>query len=150
MFGWSKGTNYKENKYNDNFIGNLGRRPIGEKGIGRFGIHKLGNIIKIVSKKVDSAEVVFEIDWNDFKSNDYLSDKQINIYERKDTLFCDGKTGTYIEIRGLHNPWTQKEYRDLYRSAFTLSSPFETIDKFDLTINTNLFDWTENYLHCMI
>ena len=66
------GTNYKENKYNDNFIGNLGRRPIGEKGIGRFGIHKLGNIIKIVSKKVDSAEVVFEIDWNDFKSNDYL------------------------------------------------------------------------------
>ncbi len=140
------GTNYKENKYNDNFIGNLGRRPIGEKGIGRFGIHKLGNIIKIVSKKVDSAEVVFEIDWNDFKSNDYLSDKQINIYERKDTLFCDGKTGTYIEIRGLHNPWTQKEYRDLYRSAFTLSSPFETIDKFDLTINTNLFDWTEKLL----
>ena len=140
------GTNYKENKYNDNFIGNLGRRPIGEKGIGRFGIHKLGNIIKIVSKKVDSAEVVFEIDWNDFKSNDYLSDKPINIYERKDTLFCDGKTGTYIEIRDLHNPWTQKEYRDLYRSAFTLSSPFETIDKFDLTINTNLFDWTEKLL----
>lgn len=140
------GTNYKENKYNDDFIGNLGRRPIGEKGIGRFGIHKLGNIIRIVSKRIDSSEVVFEIDWNDFKSNDYLSDKPINIYERKDTLFCDGKTGTFIEIRDLHNPWTMKEFRDLYRSSFSLSSPFETVDSFNIQINTNLFDWTEKLL----
>jgi signal transduction histidine kinase len=140
------GTNYKEEKYKENFFKPLGRRPIGEKGIGRFGVHKLGNKIKIISKKDNKPEVVFEINWNDFKSNDYLSDKLINIYEREARLFCDGKTGTFIEVQDLHNPWTLKEFRDLYRSAFTLSSPFETIDSFKLEIKTNLFDWTEKLL----
>ncbi len=28
----------------------LGRLPIGEKGIGRFGVHKLGKVIELVSK----------------------------------------------------------------------------------------------------
>lgn len=141
------GTNFKEKKFDKNFKGNLGRRPIGEKGIGRFGVHKLGNEIKIVSKEKNSPEVVVKINWNDFKSNDYLSDKLIKIYEREDTLFCNGDTGTYIEIKDLHNPWTLREFRDLYRSAFTLSSPFETIDSFNLQIKTNLADWTEKLLN---
>lgn len=140
------GTNYKEEKNKADFVGLLGRRPIGEKGIGRFGVHKLGNRIKIVSKQENSPEVVFEINWRDFQSNDYLSNKLIKIYERPARLFTNGKTGTFIEIKDLHNPWTVKEFRDLYRSSFTLSSPFETIDSFKIQINTNLFDWTEKLL----
>ncbi|WP_152020588.1 ATP-binding protein [Aliarcobacter butzleri] len=140
------GTNYKEEKNKADFLGLLGRRPIGEKGIGRFGVHKLGNRIKIVSKQENSPEVVFEINWRDFQSNDYLSNKLIKIYERPSRLFTNGKTGTFIEIKDLHNPWTVKEFRDLYRSSFTLSSPFETVDSFKIQINTNLFDWTEKLL----
>lgn len=140
------GTNNKESKYKDGFEGYLGRRPIGEKGIGRFGVHKLGNKIRIVSKEKGRREVVFEINWNDFKSNDYLSSKKVLIEERENTLFQDGETGTYIEISDLHNPWTLKEFKSLYRSAYTLSSPFQTDDSFNITINTNLFDWTENLM----
>lgn len=140
------GTNNKESKYKDGFEGPLGRRPIGEKGIGRFGVHKLGNRIRIVSKEKNRSEVVFEIDWSNFKSNDYLSSKKILIEERKDTLFSNGKTGTYIEISSLHNPWTLKDYRELYRSAFSLCSPFQTLDSFNIEIKTNLYDWTEKLL----
>lgn len=140
------GTNNKESKYKDDFKGNLGRRPIGEKGIGRFGVHKLGNRIRIVSKEKDRREVVFNINWNDFKSNDYLSSKKVLIEEREDTLFKNGETGTYIEVTDLHNPWTLKEFKNLYRSAYTLSSPFQSDDSFNITINTNLFDWTENLM----
>ena len=140
------GTNYKESKNKVGFEGFLGRRPIGEKGIGRFGAHKLGNKIRIISKKKNSKEVVFEINWNDFNSNDYLSSKKILIQERDDTLFTNGKTGAFIEISDLRNPWTLKDYREIYRSAFSLCSPFESLDSFNIEIKTNLFDWTEKLL----
>lgn len=46
------------------------RVPLGEKGIGRFGAHKLGNHIKLISKSEDSEnEVFFEINWKDFDTD---------------------------------------------------------------------------------
>src|SRR5712671_4890100 len=42
------------------------RLPIGEKGIGRFGVHKLGNQIEMTTKKANSKEVYVKIDWTVF------------------------------------------------------------------------------------
>lgn len=70
------GTNYKEEKNKPNFVSKCNRRPIGEKGIGRFGVHKLGNKIELISKKANSKEVYFAINWEDFDSSEYLSDKK--------------------------------------------------------------------------
>ena len=57
------------------------RLPIGEKGIGRFGVHKLGNKIELISKKEGKNEVVVSIDWNEFSKNKYLKNTWKNILE---------------------------------------------------------------------
>ncbi len=78
-----------------------------KKGIGRFGVHKLGKVIELVSKMEGRQEVALNIDWRIFENAEYLSDVNINIQERKAEIFKDGKTGTYIRIRNLSTNWTR-------------------------------------------
>lgn len=66
--------------------------------------------------------------------------------ERKASFFIGEETGTYIRIKNLRKEWTKRDYRDLYRSAFALTSPFETKDNFKIKIETNLEDWQEGLL----
>ena len=71
------------------------RLPIGEKGIGRFGAHKLGYEIELTTKKAHSKEVFVKINWRDFEKHFYLEDVPINVIERDEpTIFTKGKTGT--------------------------------------------------------
>lgn len=78
------GTDYKEKKIRGLSKSPLyGRLPLGEKGIGRFGSHKLGQIIKIVTKTDFDKEVIVGIDWNDFEEAKYLHDASIKVYENE-------------------------------------------------------------------
>lgn len=107
------------------------RLPIGEKGIGRFGVHKLGNKIEMVTKKEGHNEVYVTIDWELFNSNKYLDEIPIKILENSVPVhFKNGKTGTYIVITSLRNPWTRGQARNTYRAITSLNSPFETNDNF--------------------
>ena len=74
------GTDHKEQKIIAEFTSLLyGRLPLGEKGIGRFGSHKLGQIIEIVTKTDFDDEVSINIDWTDFDKTRYLQDTPITI-----------------------------------------------------------------------
>ncbi|UMY66448.1 MULTISPECIES: ATP-binding protein [unclassified Flavobacterium] len=121
-----------------------GRLPIGEKGIGRFGVHKLGNNIEVVSKREGKNEVVVRIDWNEFSKNKYLKDAKFEVFERTNPEYFRGtKTGTKITISSLRNIWDKKMVRDLYRAIFTLNSPFHKTGRFrvDLDLdNKDLID----------
>ena len=76
------GTNYKENLLSKNQVSSqFNRLPIGEKGIGRFGVHKLGNKIELISKKKNEREVKLKIDWNNFDSDKYLNEEEVEITE---------------------------------------------------------------------
>ncbi len=107
------------------------RLPIGEKGIGRFGVHKLGNYIEMTTKSEKSKEVFVKIDWSEFEKYKYLEDVPIKIVER-DTpiLFKDGKTGTNIVIGNLRKRWERGIARAIKRTITSLVSPFETVDFF--------------------
>jgi DNA topoisomerase VI subunit B len=52
-----------DNKFKSKGVNECGRFPLGEKGIGRLGIHKLGNRIEMYSKQSNSNETKVEIDW---------------------------------------------------------------------------------------
>ena len=107
------------------------RLPIGEKGIGRFGVHKLGNIIEMTTKSKKSNEVFVRIDWTEFNRYKYLDEVPITIIERKKpVLFKDGKTGTNIEISNLRKKWARGIAREVKRSITALASPFEENDSF--------------------
>lgn len=107
------------------------RLPIGEKGIGRFGAHKLGNIIELTTKSAQSDEVFVRIDWNNFAEHRYLEEVPIQIIIRDNPLhFTNGKTGTRIEIHGFRKTWERGVARDVKRAITSLTSPFDTIDSF--------------------
>lgn len=119
------------------------RLPLGEKGIGRFGAHKLGNMIELITRAQSSEEVVVKIDWRIFEDYDYLEDVPIEVFERAPEHFKGSQTGTFIKVSGLKREWTRGRFRDLYRSINALSSPFEAINSFQVEVKTNLLDWIE-------
>ena len=60
------GNTHKKKQVDEEKKTKLGRLPIGEKGIGRFGIHKLGKEIEIITRSKGNLEVCFKIDWSKF------------------------------------------------------------------------------------
>ncbi|NCS89909.1 MAG: hypothetical protein AUJ54_04325 [Ignavibacteria bacterium CG1_02_37_35] len=107
------------------------RLPIGEKGIGRFGAHKLGYQIEMTTKKSGSKEVFVKIDWTVFNKFRYLDQVPVTIFERdQPRLFKNGATGTSLTIRNLRREWTRGVARDVKRSVTALVSPFEKNESF--------------------
>ncbi len=133
------GSDYKENIFRKRIrTPKYKRLPIGEKGIGRFGVHKLGSKIELISKRKDKNEVVVRIDWNEFAQNKYLKDAKFDVFERTHPEYFKGrKTGTKIIISDLRNSWDRKMVRDLYKSIFTLNSPFHKTGKFRVELDTD-------------
>jgi anti-sigma regulatory factor (Ser/Thr protein kinase) len=121
------------------------RIPIGEKGIGRFGAHKLGYIINLTSKATDSKEVCLEIDWREFEKDDLLNNIKVNLIERDiPKHFTDSKTGTCIKISALKQIWQRGTVRDLYRAVTSLSSPFDDVDSFKVYFSLDKQEWLTN------
>lgn len=107
------------------------RLPIGEKGIGRFGVHKLGSVIELTTKSKDSEEVYVHINWRHFDSYRYLSEVPIRLIKRNTPkIFKEGKTGTNIVISDLRKKWERGTAREVKRSINALASPFQKNDSF--------------------
>lgn len=99
------------------------RLPIGEKGIGRFGVHKLGNKIEMISRKDGHKEVVVRIDWDNFEKFKYLNEAPVEIFEREPIIFTSNKTGTRITITSLSKNWTRGMVREVFRALNGISTP---------------------------
>lgn len=117
------------------------RIPIGEKGVGRFGVHKLGNFVELVTKSADSKkEVVVEIDWDRFKNKQYLEEVSFKVIEREPQVFSKGKTGTALRIKKLKKVWDIKTYKDLQKTLLSLNSPFQKKSDFHIQSFLHLED----------
>lgn len=144
------GTDYKEKQLENSKLSEcssfsndeeFNRLPIGEKGIGRFGVHKLGNKIELISKKKNSKEVKLYIDWRNFDTDKYLEDEKIEIIEKQtkeNNFFKDGESGTYIKLTSLRKEWEKRDFRTFYRNAISLISPFSSKDDFTIDVKSNL------------
>ena len=103
-----------------------GRLPLGEKGLGRFAAHKLGNRIEVVSRARGEPECVVSIDWNALIQQQNLSDATVQVTTREPKFFSQDNTGTRITISGLRESnWTRGEVRRLQRQITSITSPFE-------------------------
>lgn len=117
----------------------LKRYPLGEKGIGRLGVHKLGKKITLISKTESDPEVELEIDWSQLENA-----KSINSFPVKINLnifplhFAENETGTKIIIESLKCEWDRRQLREIYRNIMSLHSPFEDAsDQFEVMIRSN-------------
>jgi signal transduction histidine kinase len=109
------------------------RLPLGEKGVGRFAVHKLGDRIELVTRTKGSLECVVTIDWDAQIKKQFLSDTEVVVQTRSPKIFTGAKTGTKLTISRLREEagWSRGEVRRLLRQITSISSPFSKgSDKF--------------------
>lgn len=136
-----------DNKKNRLISHRQGRLPLGEKGIGRLGVHKLGNDIKLYSKHSDENEVYVSIDWTKLAESKDIDDFKIDYGYSSDSHFFDKQTGTKIIVRNLKGEWNRRKLRSVFRDLTTLNSPFsEKSDSFEVVVssNSNVFSGLPN------
>lgn len=131
----------------------LKRTMLGEKGLGRLSVHKLGRVTQIVSRARSTPEnyvekeVVLQLNWDSF--DDYskdLEDVPIKLFERVPEVFIDNNPttesnhGTLITIKSLQRSWSESQLKELYMKSQLISSPVAGIR--DFVVSTN-FDGLE-------
>lgn len=113
---------------------NKGRIIQGEKGIGRFAIHKLGEKIELYTKSSENDEVKLEMDFTDFDPDkadlftpvdDYKLLNKVfnNWYVNSPPEVITKQKGTVIRIFNLRERWKIEDLEDLYKSVQRLIPP---------------------------
>jgi signal transduction histidine kinase/dsDNA-binding SOS-regulon protein len=116
------------------------RIKLGEKGIGRFAVHKLGKEVQLITKKQEDAEeIVIYINWADFL-NGYLTEIPINWEKRKPETFLNNQHGTSIVIRQLRKRWDKKNIKQLNDRITSLNSIFDDKKDFQIKIEAPGFE----------
>lgn len=125
-----KNNRVRSQKYN--------RMPLGEKGIGRLAVHKLGTELKVNTRAEGYPEYKIWIDWPSLiNQSDYIEETKVNIEELTEPeFFGEKETGTRIEINSLNNQvWTRGDIRRLKRLLTSLVSPFGQVSDFDVNLS---------------
>lgn len=114
----------------------LNRLPLGEKGVGRLAVHKLGSELIINTRAEGSNEYKITIDWPSLISKaEYIEDTKVTITPLSSPEFFGSETGTRIKIGALNNTnWTRGELRRLKRLLTSLISPFKTVSDFEVNL----------------
>jgi signal transduction histidine kinase len=145
------------------------RRCVGEKGIGRFAVDKLGDKVNIKAKKNGTNQKLnVEIDWNkyeipsqqqqltrDVQENALETNANVPKKEGEDNivLFTDieneyqyedadiNEQGVILIISGVREIWTQYDIDRLYKELKKLVSPFYPLNPpFDIYVSSNEYE----------
>ena len=120
-----------------------GRPYLGEKGIGRLAVHKLGHHTVITTREQGSQdEIEVTIDWKRFEAGkeDFLEDVPIEWIRRSPIVFSEDaefKHGTQIRITSLQRNWTKKMMHRLASNIDAMTSPFAGLKKFSVNLQIN-------------
>jgi hypothetical protein len=136
------------------------RVPMGEKGVGRFAVHKLGDKIQLITRPSIVAfdkngdpfkqpldyEIVLNIDWNSFSQSKYLEDIPITWETQtdKEKFYFDKFGGTKITVSSLNEPWTRRMARSLKRNSVSMLSPKNDETKFKANLDFQN-DWLDGF-----
>lgn len=103
-----------------------GRVPIGEKGIGRFAVNKIGNLLTLITKKENSSCYEICIDFNRFEADENLEQIDFEIISTSSEILEKNGHGTILKIENLNEKWTYEEISKVYDEILKLQSPFKT------------------------
>lgn len=136
------------------------RVPMGEKGVGRFAVHKLGNVINLITrpseiiedelgkkiKQLYDYEISLTVDWNAFSQSKYLEDIPISwqIESNKSKFHFKDDSGTLIKIKSLKEVWTRRMARGLKRNIVSMLSPKNNSNSFLINLNFGNH-WLDNF-----
>ena len=111
---------------------------LGEKGLGRLAVHKLGNITELVTRRAGSnEEVKLVLDWSAFENNEqFLNEIPIEYEVMAPKVFKDPnyQSGTQITIKKIQRQWTKEMLVKAYRNLFAMKSPFVECSDFGINV----------------
>ena len=139
--GWMVvGTNYKRiKKITDK---PYYRKIIGEKGIGRFAVDKLGSKLTLKTKPLGSSVwFVLEVDWKKYEKlaektkEKYFTDIPNRMwYENSEK----STKGTELIITNVNELWTLEDIKRAYKELSKLISPFNNLSPpFNIELESN-------------
>ena len=113
-----------------------GRIIQGEKGIGRFAIHKLGESIELYTKAKGQNEVKLEMNFVDFNPDDInlfnqqtdyklLDEVSNNWYVQDPPEKVTRESGTIIRIYNIREHWSENDYKELYKNIQRMMPPVD-------------------------
>ncbi|MDC6386277.1 hypothetical protein D2V93_17945 [Flagellimonas taeanensis] len=138
------------------------RVPMGEKGIGRFAVHKLSRKILLITRpqiiEVDDEtkeitkneladyEIQLYINWSEFTQSKHLKDIPVKwkVKKNPEEFRFKEKSGTYIHLSGLKESWNRGMSRSLKKSTLSMLSPKnnDSLFKINLEFGNN---WLSNF-----
>lgn len=91
---------------------------LGEKGLGRLSVHKLGLYTEIITKRMNSdVETKLILDWTAFENTKkYLDDIPVEWETTGPQLFKKNKSGTQILIKQLQRKWNKRLINNVQRN----------------------------------
>jgi len=110
------------------------RFPLGEKGLGRLSVHKIGRFIRMTTRVKDGDELMMEFDWDKLEGAHALDAAAVSVVRQEPTVFSGRKHGTKLEITRLREPWARGELRRLHRAVNSLCSPFQGPTDFEVKL----------------
>jgi signal transduction histidine kinase len=111
------------------------RFPLGEKGLGRLSVHKLGRFIRLITRVRAGDELVIEFDWDRLENAQELNKAAVKLQKREPATFPGNKHGTKLEVTRLREPWAREELRRLHRAVNSLCSPFKGPTDFEVCLS---------------
>jgi signal transduction histidine kinase len=130
------------------------RKFVGEKGVGRFAVDKLGERVLIKTKQAgDDNWLCVSINWDEYdKLSKDSNNGQLSLFtDVKNTYTYEAGSinehGTKIIISQIYDIWTSNDIERLYKELSKLVSPFYPVNPpFEITINSNEFPSYNNKL----
>lgn len=133
------------------------RTVVGEKGVGRFAVEKLGSKVTIeTTQEGTSRKIILELDWTSYET---LSNTQNDYAGRKSTYFTDVENncwispcsreehGTTIKIffNRVDQLWSENDIDRAYSELSKLVSPiYKPAYPFNIVISSNNFSKYQN------
>lgn len=150
----------KKMKNNNQTTDKFHRIPLGEKGLGRLSVQKLGRKVLMITKQANSStEYSITIPWDEFMKNTTLD--QVDILCEKKQIEND-HSYTQIIITDLINPdyWTQEaNVKGLEKTVGKIVSPFKfkdnnfvisaTVDNYKIDVSNAIFNDVLNTARCI-
>jgi len=129
------------NKRHNSTSPKYGRTRLGEKGIGRFAVDKLGRRLTLVTKKAnESLSLKADFDWEQYSKYDKTLDEIKNpfVYLDPEPNFYNG---VKLIIRNIRNKWTKQKVRNIINELCQLIDPEEKNKNFEISFKSD--DWPD-------
>jgi signal transduction histidine kinase len=108
---------------------------LGEKGLGRLAVHKLGLMTCLVTRRMgENQETRLTIDWTLFEQEGFLDQVPVKWEVTEPQVFKNTPKGTSITITKLRRKWTSSMMGDLKQNILSLVSPFSKFSDFAIKV----------------